>query len=71
MLSYVGTIFSENGAHFGFLKFVYPDDVTKKTNDKRKSTDDADKNDRLSSVSHCGICAAFAKSIINSLFGSS
>jgi hypothetical protein len=60
MLTNVWIMFSETPAYFGFLEFVYSNDVDKNANDD-------DKNDHLSMVSHSDHCDSFIKSIINDL----
>jgi hypothetical protein len=63
MLLNILNIFSEP-AYFGFLQFTYSDNVT-------RNADDAEENDRLSSVSHCDLSAVFVKPKINGVFNSS
>ncbi len=51
-------------AYFGFLQFTYSDNVN-------RNADDAEENDRLSSVSHCDFSAVFVKPKINIVLNSS
>ena len=70
-LSNIWNIFSKISAYIGFLDFVYSNDGDKKAKDGHKNTDDDDKNDRLSTVTHFDLSVAFINLINNGLVKSS